>query len=74
MTRSHLENDGYNLKSSFEKSESENKVQGVLTIKFDSPCTERERERKKKLMRFPENERDLIVVGYGDKEEGVGEE
>lgn len=46
MTRSHLENDGYNLKSSFEKSESENKVQGVLTIKFDSPCTEREREKK----------------------------
>lgn len=47
LTRSHLENDGYNLKSSFEKSESENKVQGVLTIKFDSPCTERKREREK---------------------------
>lgn len=56
LTRSHLENDGYNLKSSFEKSlKSENKVQGVLTIKFDSSY--REKKKKKKLM--PGNKRDF---------------
>lgn len=65
MTRSHLENDGYNLKSSFEKSlKSENKVQGVLTIKFDSSYREKKKEKKTDARK---QERFLIVVGYGDK-------